>query len=275
MATAARTTSRRESRASMVSSEDYSQAVDAFPRRAGSVLKVSKRDTGFISPTKATFSFEDAEDLPPHAVSTLPDLIDEKEIARHVSRGAPGDQSLMKMVKRNASTRDGEETSKRNTQYYGEVFAYREPNFSSREKIQKYSVITAEVKTNVIVCPHHSSSCPSGPISSLILFTSQVRDEYVFLNDLSQQLSQRYQRPTSSILINLTHSACLLFAGNFDSAYILTITALPSALQSTTNKRNAALLQSFMTESLASLPTGASSASYPSQRRTSQPMAQQ
>lgn len=133
----------------------------------------------------------------------------------------------MNMVKRNESTREGEDTSKRNTQYYTEVFAYREPNLSTREKIHKFSVITAEVKTNVI-----------------------VRDEYAFLQDLSQQLSQRYQRPASSIFITLDHSACLLFAGTFDSAYILTITALPSQIQSTTNKRNAALLQTFMTESL-------------------------
>ena len=78
----------------------------------------------------------------------------------------------------------------------------------------------------------------------------QVRDEYTFLNDLSQQLSQRYQRPASSIFITLDHSACLLFAGTFDSAYILTLTALPSQIQSTTNKRNAVLLQNFMTEAL-------------------------
>ena len=78
----------------------------------------------------------------------------------------------------------------------------------------------------------------------------QVKDEYVFLTELSQQLSQRYQRPTSSIFITLSHSACLLFAGNFDSAYILTITALPSSIQPTTNKRNAALLQGFMSDSL-------------------------
>ena len=82
------------------------------------------------------------------------------------------------------------------------------------------------------------------------LLRHQVRDEYTFLNDLSQQLSQRYQRPASSIFITLDHSACLLFAGTFDSAYIFTLTALPSQIQSTTNKRNAALLQTFMTEAL-------------------------
>lgn len=131
---------------------DRPSTADRFPKRAGSILKVSKRDNGIISPTESTFSFHDDEEPSIHAVSTGPDLIDEKQIARHVSRGAPGDAALANMVKRNESTRDGEQMSKRNTQFYGEVFAYREPNMSAREKITKFSVITAEVKTNVIVC---------------------------------------------------------------------------------------------------------------------------
>lgn len=125
---------------------------DRFPKRAGSILKVSKRDNGIISPTESTFSFQDDEEPSIHAISSGPDLIDEKRIARHVSRGAPGDAALANMVKRNESTREGEAIAKRNTQFYGEVFAYREPNLTAREKITKFSVITAEVKTNVIVC---------------------------------------------------------------------------------------------------------------------------
>lgn len=77
-----------------------------------------------------------------------------------------------------------------------------------------------------------------------------MKDEYIFLADLSQQLSQRYHRPISSIFVTLAHSACLLFAGTFDSAYIMTVTALPSQIQPTTNKRNAALIQNFMIDSL-------------------------
>ena len=105
-----------------------------------------------MSPSKETFSFQENDEFQPHAISPLPDMIDEKQIARHIERGAPGDGALMNMVKRNASSREGEAASKRNTQYFGEVFAYREPNMTTREKVHKYSVITAEVKTNVIVC---------------------------------------------------------------------------------------------------------------------------
>ena len=84
--------------------------------------------------------------------------------------------------------------------------------------------------------------------------TQQIKDEYLFLDELSLHLSQRYQRPTSSVFITLDHSACLLFAGTFDSAYVLTINALPSQLLPTTNKRNTALIQSHMASSLGVLP---------------------
>ena len=51
-------------------------------------------------------------------------------------------------------------------------------------------------------------------------------------------------------MIVVNHSACLLLGGTFDPTYILTITALPVQVQQTTNKRNAALIQNFMFESL-------------------------
>ncbi len=37
-----------------------------------------------------------------------------------------------------------------------------------------------------------------------------------------------------------------MFGGSFDPAYVLTINALPSQIQPTTNKRNAALTQAFL-----------------------------
>jgi hypothetical protein len=46
----------------------------------------------------------------------------------------------------------------------------------------------------------------------------------------------------------------MLFGGNFDPAYTLTITALTSQLQPVTNKRNATLLAKAMEESLGVVP---------------------
>ncbi|KAL1628422.1 hypothetical protein SLS54_001995 [Diplodia seriata] len=78
----------------------------------------------------------------------------------------------------------------------------------------------------------------------------QIKDEYTLVTDLSYQMSQRFQRPEHCIMVSLDHSACLLLGGSFEPAYTLTITALPSQLQPVTNKRNAAMLQSFLRDIL-------------------------
>lgn len=70
------------------------------------------------------------------------------------------------------------------------------------------------------------------------------------MNELSWHLSNRYQRPPSLIMIFVQHSALLCLGGTFDPAYLLTITALPVQVQSVTNKRNAAMIQSFMSDLL-------------------------
>lgn len=84
----------------------------------------------------------------------------------------------------------------------------------------------------------------------IILTVFQIKDEYTLVTDLSHHLSLRYQRPESSIMITVNHSACLLLGGSFEPTYVLTITALPIQLLPTTNKRNAALIQNFMFESI-------------------------
>jgi hypothetical protein len=55
-------------------------------------------------------------------------------------------------------------------------------------------------------------------------------------------------------MITISHSACLLLGGSFEPTYILTINALPVQVQPTTNKRNAALIQTFMAESIGVSP---------------------
>ncbi|EAT90648.2 hypothetical protein SNOG_02436 [Parastagonospora nodorum SN15] len=119
-------------------------------------------------------------------------------------------------------------TSRSRAQFYEDSFAYKEGHGqSSRERVTKDAPIIAELRTNVI-----------------------IKDEYTLVTDLSHHLSTRYQRPETSIMITVNHSACLLLGGSFEPTYVLTINALPVQLQPTTNKRNAALIQSFMCESI-------------------------
>lgn len=55
-------------------------------------------------------------------------------------------------------------------------------------------------------------------------------------------------------MVKVDHSACLALGGTFDPCYILTITAVPSHMGPTMNKRNAALIQSFMADILSVPP---------------------
>jgi len=154
--------------------------------------------------------------------------MEETRLTRNIDRGAPGDSAIFSENK----TPEQKELAKRKSQYYGDVFAQREPNSNARDRIGRESVVMADVRTNVI-----------------------VHDEYTFITDLSYNLSNRYQRPESSILVTVNHSACLLFGGSFEPAYTMTITALPSQVQPVTNKRNAALLQRGMEEALGVPPS--------------------
>ncbi|KAL3419426.1 macrophage migration inhibitory factor [Phlyctema vagabunda] len=163
---------------------------------------------------------------PQHPVPS-PTTTEERKIMREIDRGAPGDQAIFSELK----TPEQKEFAKRKSQHYNEAFACREPNSSARERVCRESIVMADVRTNVI-----------------------IQDEYTFITDLSYTLSSRYQRPESSILVAVTHSACLLFGGSFDPAYTMTITALPSQVQQVTNKRNAALLQKNMEEALGVAP---------------------
>lgn len=92
------------------------------------------------------------------------------------------------------------------------------------------------------------------PSCDKLLTVAQIKDEYTLVTDLSHHLSTRYQRPESSIMIIVNHSACLLLGGSFEPTYVLSITALPVQLGPTTNKRNASLIQNFMQESIGVAP---------------------
>jgi len=78
----------------------------------------------------------------------------------------------------------------------------------------------------------------------------QLTSEQSFLGDLSFQLSEIYQRPESSIMVAVLAETPMLLGGSAEPAYHLTISALPSEIAPTKNKRSAVLIQRFMSESL-------------------------
>ncbi|KAF1986369.1 Tautomerase/MIF [Aulographum hederae CBS 113979] len=112
-------------------------------------------------------------------------------------------------------------------EYYDEMHGFKDLSGTAREKVIRASPVVAELRTNVI-----------------------IKDEYTLTTDLSYHLSTRYQKSESAILVSIAHSACMLLAGSFEPAYMLTITAHPSWVGPSINKRNAALIQSFMSDVL-------------------------
>lgn len=124
-------------------SEAQSSRDDQFPQRAGEPINVGRSDNGPISPHSA-FSFNHDPSSP--QVVTFESLINNNQTQRQSSSTA--DSTLMALVN---GPQHGNSLSRRKSQFYGEVFAYREPNVSARTKIHQFSVITVEVKTNVIV----------------------------------------------------------------------------------------------------------------------------
>ena len=78
----------------------------------------------------------------------------------------------------------------------------------------------------------------------------QLESEQEFLIDLSFRLSEIYQRPASCIMVMASTEVAILIGGNSEPAYHLIVTALPSEIAATKNKRSAHLIQDFMQESL-------------------------
>ncbi|EHY57209.1 hypothetical protein HRR83_002702 [Exophiala dermatitidis] len=122
--------------------------------------------------------------------------------------------------------------SKKKSQYYSEAFAYRASTNSAKDRVAKDSVILVEIKLNCC-----------------------LESEKEFLIDLSFRLSEIYQRPASCIMAMASTDISMLLGGNSEPAYHLTITALPSEIAATKNKRSTHLIQDFVLDTLRIPPT--------------------
>lgn len=146
---------------------------------------------------------------------------------RNIDRPLPGDPMGSR------KSHGHSELSKKRSAYFESEFATtnRDPD-PVRARVQNEAIVLAELRTNVI-----------------------IKDEQSFLTDLSYHLSSRYHRPISSIVVSIKHSCCIMFGGTFEPAYTLTIHALPCLVQPTTNKRNAALIQHHIKDTLGVMPS--------------------
>ncbi|KAI1861353.1 uncharacterized protein JN550_010883 [Neoarthrinium moseri] len=153
-------------------------------------------------------------------------IVEGNSVLRSIERPPPGDV----MGRRKSQLEP--ELAKRRSAFYESEFAVGREIDPTKDRVRNDAIVLAELRTNVI-----------------------IQDEFTFITDLSYHLSNRYQRSVSSIVINLQHGCCMMFGGSFDPAYTLTIFALPSLVQPITNKRNAALIQAHMMETLGVVPS--------------------
>ncbi|PSS03861.1 Tautomerase/MIF superfamily [Coniella lustricola] len=158
---------------------------------------------------------------------TLPQVAEAEELTRPIHRLPPG--SLNKIA---AKTVGKVELARRKNEYYEEAFSVRGDSNPLRTRIQCDSMVLVELKTNVI-----------------------ISDEFIFITELSAKLAERYQRPLSSVVVHVLHSQCILFAGTFEPAYMIKVSALAPFIQPATNRRNTFVLAEHLEEALGVQPT--------------------
>ncbi|CAK7206422.1 hypothetical protein SEUCBS139899_009214 [Sporothrix eucalyptigena] len=166
----------------------------------------------------------------------------DRHLLRDIDRPAPGDPSTQLRSGRrsslflgdvpattaNASAAHRGDIARKRSQYFEDAFSSRDADTSpAKERVRSEALVLAEIRTNVI-----------------------IGDEFTVVTELSAHLALRYRRPLSSIVVTLQHGACMCFGGSFAPAYVMTVCALPAQLQPATNKRNAALIQRHMEETL-------------------------
>ncbi|CAK7208615.1 hypothetical protein SBRCBS47491_000151 [Sporothrix bragantina] len=171
----------------------------------------------------------------------------DRHLLRDIDRPPPGDPSTQLRSRRRSLLQVGGDAgpqtakeressgsvARKRSQYFEDAFSARDADTSpAKERVRSEAPVLAEVRTNVI-----------------------VGDEFTVVTELSAHLALRYRRPLSSIVVTLQHGACICFGGSFAPAYVMTVTALPAQLQPATNKRNAALIQQHMEESLGVPPS--------------------
>ncbi|KAJ8119784.1 hypothetical protein ONZ43_g3342 [Nemania bipapillata] len=193
---------------------------------SSSAAGTRRPDSPVVKSQHAGASFAQRQALRPRSADDV--LVEGNDVMRSIDRPLPGDA-----VGRRRKSQVHPDMSKKKSAYFESEFAGpNKGNDPAKSRILNEAMVIAELKTNVI-----------------------INDEFAFITDLAYHLSNRYQRPMSSIIITLRHSICMLFGSTFEPAYILTIHTLPGLLQPATNKRNANLIQQHLHDTLGVVST--------------------
>ncbi|KAF3770081.1 hypothetical protein M406DRAFT_284607 [Cryphonectria parasitica EP155] len=155
---------------------------------------------------------------------TLPQVSEMDELTRPIDRPPPGDFN-----RQSVKTMGRAELARRRNEYFEGAFSVRGDANPLHERIRSDSIVLVELRTN-------------------------IGDEFIFITELSAKLAERYQRPLSSIVVNVQHSQCIFFSGTFEPAYTANVSALAPYVQPATNRRNAFVLSEHLHEALGVQP---------------------
>lgn len=186
---------------------------------------IRRPDSPVSKPARVGPSFAQRKALQPRSPDVV--LVEGNNVMRSIDQPLPGD-----VVGRRKSQLHPDASRKKSAYFESEFASPGRGDDPAKTRILNEAMVTAELKTNVI-----------------------IRDEFAFITELGYQLSTRYQRPMSSIVITLHHGTCMLFGGTFEPACTLAIHALPGLLQPATNRRNAAMIQRHLHETLGVVST--------------------
>ncbi|KAI0512788.1 Tautomerase/MIF [Xylaria bambusicola] len=189
------------------------------------VAGMRRPDSPVSKPPRIGASFAQRKALQPRQPDVV--LVEGNNVMRSIDRPLPGD-----VVGRRKTQLHPDASRKKSAYFEAEFASPGRVHDPAKARILNEAIVTADIKTNVI-----------------------IRDEFAFITDFAYLLSDRYQRPVSSIVITLHHGICMMFGGTFEPACTLAIHALPGLLQPATNRRNAALVQRHLHETLSVLST--------------------
>ncbi|KAL4893662.1 Tautomerase/MIF superfamily [Aspergillus ambiguus] len=156
------------------------------------------------------------------------DFVDEREDADDVSRqllkSFPPDGTSSRITPREI---EKEPLYRSKSQYFEDAFNIRGFHMSPRTRLSETSIVVVEVK-----------------------LSTKVKDGYSLASTIASQMARIYQKPQSSMMVNIQHSACLHFGNPKHPSYLMKISALLYMIAPISNLRSATLIQAAMQQLL-------------------------
>ncbi|KAG2421043.1 hypothetical protein HFD88_000659 [Aspergillus terreus] len=86
--------------------------------------------------------------------------------------------------------------------------------------------------------------------NSLVVVELRIKDDYSLAAVIASRLARIYQKPDTSMMVHIQHSACLHFGNPKQPSYLIKVFALPYMIAPITNLRSTVLIQTALQQIL-------------------------